>query len=97
MRNLSRCLGPGYPSFLLGRRIKWGQSGSVHVSVPSTRAERRLRPRNLYPDGKTLIIPPCGCSADDGVWESGLLQPGASLGFTFDTLGTYSYFCPVHP
>ena len=36
-------------------------------------------------------------TADDGMWDSGTLQPGESYSFTFDEPGDYSYFCEIHP
>ena len=36
-------------------------------------------------------------TADDGMWDSGTLQPGESYSFTFDEPGSYSYFCEIHP
>ena len=36
-------------------------------------------------------------TADDGMWDSGTLQPGESFSFTFDDPGDYSYFCEIHP
>ncbi len=33
----------------------------------------------------------------DGAWASPLLQPGESWMLTFESPGTYSYFCPSHP
>jgi plastocyanin len=36
-------------------------------------------------------------TADDGLFDSGILEPGAIFTFTFDELGTYSYSCIVHP
>ena len=33
----------------------------------------------------------------DGVFGSGLIAPGASFEFTFDTTGTYPYYCLIHP
>ncbi len=34
---------------------------------------------------------------DDGVWDSGNLNPGDEFSFTFEEAGTYSYFCRYHP
>ncbi len=34
---------------------------------------------------------------DDGVWDSGTLNPGEEFSFTFEEAGTYSYFCEFHP
>lgn len=36
-------------------------------------------------------------TADDGSFDSGLIQPGASYSHTFDTAGTIAYHCSVHP
>ena len=33
----------------------------------------------------------------DGVWDSGLQQPGIDYKLTLDTPGTFDYFCMVHP
>jgi predicted secreted protein with PEFG-CTERM motif len=33
----------------------------------------------------------------DGVWDSGLQQPGVDYELTLDTAGTFDYFCMVHP
>ncbi|MEK6704507.1 MAG: plastocyanin/azurin family copper-binding protein [Bdellovibrionota bacterium] len=31
------------------------------------------------------------------VWDSGALAPGESFSFTFETSGTYTYVCSIHP
>jgi plastocyanin/mono/diheme cytochrome c family protein len=36
-------------------------------------------------------------TADDGSFDSGLLDAGASFSFTFSTAGTFSYHCAPHP
>ena len=36
-------------------------------------------------------------TADGGLWDSGTLAPGSTFSFTFDTPGTYAYFCRIHP
>jgi len=33
----------------------------------------------------------------DGVWDSGLQQPGVDYELTLDITGTFDYFCMVHP
>ena len=33
----------------------------------------------------------------DGRFESGQLATGATFTFTFDSPGTYPYFCQIHP
>jgi plastocyanin len=36
-------------------------------------------------------------TADDGSWDSGNLSQGRTFSRTFDTAGTYTYHCTVHP
>ena len=36
-------------------------------------------------------------SGPDGIWDSGLQQPGVDFVFMATTTGTYNYFCMVHP
>ena len=35
-------------------------------------------------------------TADDGSFDSGDLQPGSSVGFTFNTVGPHPYHCKYH-
>ena len=35
--------------------------------------------------------------ADEGAFSSSILSTGESFSFTFDTSGTYTYFCGPHP
>jgi plastocyanin len=35
-------------------------------------------------------------TADDGSFDSGDLQPGATFGFTFNTVGPHPYHCKYH-
>ena len=43
----------------------------------------------------------CGADCDDPtatpLWDSGLVVDGSTFEFTFDTPGTYLYYCAVHP
>ena len=43
----------------------------------------------------------CGADCDDPtatpLWDSGLVADGSTFEFTFDTPGTYLYYCLVHP
>jgi plastocyanin len=34
---------------------------------------------------------------DNGEFQSGDLADGATFSFTFDTAGTYTYHCSIHP
>lgn len=48
----------------------------------------------------TSGISPAGSnetSGPDGVFDSGMLSPGATFDFVFDTAGTYDYYCTLHP
>ena len=36
-------------------------------------------------------------TADDGSFDSGTLQPGGTFSMTFDTPGTFTYHCEIHP
>jgi len=40
-----------------------------------------------------------GTAADgpSGVWDSSLIMAGASFSYTTDTVGSFDYFCMVHP
>ena len=36
-------------------------------------------------------------TADGGVWNSPLLDPGQTYTVTFNTAGTFAYHCEIHP
>lgn len=36
-------------------------------------------------------------SGPDGVFDSGVMTPGASFDFTFEQVGEYNYYCTLHP
>jgi plastocyanin len=36
-------------------------------------------------------------TADGGAWDSGALAPGAAFSHTFNTVGTFTYHCRIHP
>jgi plastocyanin len=36
-------------------------------------------------------------TADGKQWDSGVVAPGAQFSFTFQTAGTYTYKCLIHP
>ena len=35
--------------------------------------------------------------ADDGMWNSGSMAPGATFSTTLQTTGTFTYHCTIHP
>jgi plastocyanin len=40
---------------------------------------------------------PHTATGDGGEFDTGQIDPGGSASITFDTAGTYSYFCSIHP
>jgi plastocyanin len=36
-------------------------------------------------------------TGDDGSWNSGTINPGASFNRTFPNAGTFTYHCTIHP
>jgi plastocyanin len=36
-------------------------------------------------------------TSDDGAWDSGALNPGGTYAVLFNTAGTYTYHCAIHP
>ena len=36
-------------------------------------------------------------TSTDGLWDSGILDPGGTFSFTFDEAGTFEYLCSLHP
>jgi plastocyanin len=36
-------------------------------------------------------------TADGGAWNSGTIQPGGQFTFTFQSAGTFTYHCSIHP
>lgn len=36
-------------------------------------------------------------TADGGMWNSGVIAPGASFSTTLQTAGTFTYHCTIHP
>lgn len=56
---------------------------SVPVGTTVTWTNRGERPHTI--------------TADDGSFDSGRLDPGEEFSFTFDTAGSFTYFCGFHP
>ena len=36
-------------------------------------------------------------TASDASFDSGVIGPGESFGQVFETVGTYDFFCAIHP
>lgn len=36
-------------------------------------------------------------TSDDGLWDSGNLNPGSTFSYTFEQPGTFAYHCEIHP
>ena len=36
-------------------------------------------------------------TSNNGVWDSGVLAPGAAFGHVFKKVGTFKYHCTIHP
>ena len=36
-------------------------------------------------------------TSNTGAWSSGNMNPGAHFDFTFQTAGTFTYHCAIHP
>lgn len=54
------------------------------------------------PSGTTVIwhnsdSVPHTVTSDDGFFDSGTILGGGTFSFTFDKVGTYPYFCTLHP
>ncbi len=59
------------------------QNATVKVGTQVTWTNKDSAPHNI--------------KADDGSFDSGPLNQGASFTFQFNTPGTFSYICTVHP
>ena len=51
----------------------------------------------LLPHTTTACGADCDSPTDTPLWDSGLVVDGSKFEFTFDTPGTYLYYCAVHP
>ena len=73
-------------------------SGTARVTM----TDNRNTPfRIVVPAGTTVTwvnsgLAPHTATASDGTFDSGFVQPGASISRTFDAPGEYVYFCRPH-
>ncbi len=42
-------------------------------------------------------VAPHTATSKDGTWDTGIVRSGATTRITFDTPGTYTYYCTIHP
>lgn len=79
---------PATLSVAAGDTVTWtSEDSGVHHTVTSGE-----------PAGDTVPGVSKGSEAKpDGVFDGDLADSGASFTFTFETAGTYAYFCNVHP
>ena len=63
---------------------------SFTPSVLEIKAGETVRFENLGPAPHTA-------TADDGSFDTGRLARNESIEITFDTAGTFDYFCEIHP
>jgi plastocyanin len=67
----------------------------------SVQDEVFVRPQVEFVAGNTLTWSSDGAeqhtiTADDGSFDSGIINPGDTFAFTFDASGTYPYYCQIH-
>lgn len=85
-------------AFLLGpAAAAWAQEASVSIedfefNPPATEVDA----------GTTVTWTNNGevdhtATADDGSFDSGVMEPGATFSFTFDEEGEFPYICEIHP
>ena len=73
------------------------------MSAAVTIARMRYEPASITVKKGTTVTwtqndaMPHTVTADDGSFDSGILEPGASFTFEFDELGTFRYTCILHP
>jgi len=76
-------------------------TGATQVQV--TIADFYFAPPSItVPLGTTVVWVNRGPSqhtstSDSGAWDSGALNPGGSFPMRFDTAGTFTYHCAIHP
>src|SRR5579862_7535629 len=79
--------------------IAFAQTNSSAVTI----ADFQFTPATMQvPQGTTVTWTNNGPSnhtstSDSGAWDSGVVQPGKSFSFKFNTPGTFSYHCSIHP
>jgi len=86
-------------------------SPQTKVSIPAGAADKNVTeffaPKSLpvkvndvvtwINDDSSIHTVTSGAGTKDGLFDSGLIQIGKSFSFTFTKIGTFDYFCQVHP
>jgi plastocyanin len=84
-------------SLVIGTRSAAAQGGAVSI------VDFAFQPATLeVTTGSTVTWTNTGAaphtvSADDGSFDSGTLSPGSTFSQTFDSAGTFTYHCNIHP
>ena len=83
-----------FVGFDLGNQFTDSVSGTSTTTIPVGTTVEWLWQSGLHSStsgtcNATNCIP-------DGMWNSGQLQPPSTFTFTFNTPGTYTYYCTVH-
>ena len=92
-----------------GGEEKVSPGGALQAEVPGRGAEvRNFTHQDLTVPVGTRVIwtnrdlvmhtSTSGLSpSPDGVWDTGTINAGLSASITMDTVGTFPYFCTIHP
>lgn len=101
-------VGPGWmddhhDSMHRGRDTSGTTPVSAEGAVEVTIEDYAFSPGNLQVTVGTIVAfsnrdaAPHTATADGGAWSTDLLRQGESGSVTFDTPGTYEYYCQPHP
>src|SRR5215204_737274 len=86
----------------MGRRRAGVEPVTVHPARSLNIGDRFFDPR-MPPSARSTITwtnngaLPHAVTADDGSFDSGVLNPGDPYTVAFDGQGTVTYFCAIHP
>jgi plastocyanin len=99
----------GTTSTIAGGSSSNSMSGAVNVAIVSG-AHLQSQSQHFVPDTITVVIGRNNTvtwknednsihtvTADNGAFNSGIVNPGSSFTFTFTTPGTFAYHCSIHP
>lgn len=99
MGRLSYIITPLVIGLLLGVTSAGAQSNQQTVSI----RDFSFQPAQLSVEPGTTVTwtnegnEPHTVTADNGLFDSGVLYPGDSYSVQFDGMGTLSYYCTLHP